>query len=203
MKKPKKHLVIFLLMGLIGTNLEIVSRWLGEDLVRAQFNQLSFASAAGWTSIWMFGIYGMGGVILGELNATRLGRRPMAVQALAALAIMLAIELVSGCILNLGLGLDIWDYSQQQLAWGGRTVPLHLQGQVCVPTAIQFFFLAPLAFWVDDMIRWVAYDEARPSTLASYYRSLLRRAPRNRAPRGSEVWALGDVSAPAGLDRVA
>ena len=42
--------------------------------------------------------------------------------AVCAVAVT-AVELVSGCVLNLGLGLGVWDYSR---------MPLNIGGQVCL-----------------------------------------------------------------------
>jgi len=174
MKKPRKHLIIFLVMGLIGTNIEILVRWLGNDLVVAGVGELRFASGAGWTSMWMLFVYGGAGVVLGGINTTRLGRQPMFVQALLGMALMVSVELTTGLLLNRQLQLDCWNYDGE---------PLNLAGQICAFKAVQFFFLAPLVYWTDDMIRFVAYDERRPGTLWSYYRSLVELAgnPQDRA----------------------
>lgn len=174
LRKPKKHLVIFLIMGFIGTNLEIAARWIGNDLVDAGFLHLRFESAAGWTSLWMFSVYGLGGLAVGGLNETRLKRLPMAVQVLLGVAIMLAIEFVSGSVLNLWLDLGAWDY---------RDEPLNVAGQICARVAGQFFVITPLAFWVDDMIRFVGYGQPRPGTLWAYYGALfdVQSDPTDRA----------------------
>jgi hypothetical protein len=168
LRKPKKHLVIFLIMGFIGTNLEIGARWVGNDLVDAGFLDLRFESAAGWTSLWMFAVYGFGGLAVGGLNETRLARWPMGVQTLLGVAIMLAIEFVSGSVLNLWFDLGAWDYADE---------PLNVRGQICARVAGQFFVITPLAFWVDDMIRFVGYGQQRPGTLWAYYGALIDPAP--------------------------
>ena len=47
---------------------------------------------------------------------------PLWLQALACALLVTAVELVSGLILNVWLGLDIWDYSH---------LPFNLWGQIC------------------------------------------------------------------------
>ncbi len=47
-------------------------------------------------------------------------------------AIITAVELAAGCLLNLGLGLDIWDYS-------GHAA--HLWGQICLYASARWFLL--------------------------------------------------------------
>ena len=51
-------------------------------------------------------------MLVGALNqAPRFYNAPVALQAAAGAAVVLAVEFASGCILNLWLGLDVWDYS--------------------------------------------------------------------------------------------
>lgn len=56
-------------------------------------------------------------------------------QCLIGTLITLVIEFVSGYILNIKLGLDIWDYS---------SIPFNLMGQICLPYGILWFFLCRL-----------------------------------------------------------
>jgi hypothetical protein len=178
MRKPKKYLVIFFVMALLGTNLEMATRWLGHDL--EGFKGLRFASAAGWSSLWMLLVYGLAGVALGAINETRLGKWPMALQCLVGLAGALALELVVGYLLNVELKLAVWDYSDEVVRWGDRTVPLHLMGQISLKGAFRFFLTAPFAFWIDDLIRFIAYEEPRPPALWIYYRCILERGTQRR-----------------------
>jgi|GEM_PF-3258279 len=157
-KKPKKYVTIFVVMALLGTNLEIGSRCLSGDLIG--FRGLSAPSLAGWSSLWMLGIYGFVGVVLGGMNETAIGAWRMVWQCLLALVFSLAVELLSGCVLNLWLGLEIWDYKDD---W------LNLYGQICAVNGVKFFFLSPFAFWADDLIRHIAYREPRPPSLGAYY----------------------------------
>lgn len=161
--RPKKHLVVFLLMGLFGTNLEIISRIGSLNGVGAL--KLQPLSLAGWTSVWMFPVYGAAGLALGQLNEWALIRRKsMLYQAALALIVAWSIELAAGYIFNLTFGLSLWGYE-------GNTALF--QGQISIKTGAQFFFISPLVFWADDMVRWLAYGEERPGTLGSYYRGLL------------------------------
>jgi len=157
-KKPKKYVAIFTVMALLGTNLEIGSRWMSGDLIG--FRGLSAPSLAGWSSLWMLGIYGFVGVVLGGMNETTIGEWRMISQCLLALVFSLAVEFSSGCVLNLWLKLEIWDY---------RNDRFNLYGQICAANAVKFFFLSPFAFWADDLIRHLAYGEKRPPSLGTYY----------------------------------
>lgn len=64
----------------------------------------------GYSHPSMFIVGGLCGVLVGALNqAPRFYNAPVALQAAAGAAVVLAVEFASGCILNLWLGLDVWD----------------------------------------------------------------------------------------------
>ena len=93
-------------------------------------------------------------VLVGAINQ-RPGfyRAPVIVQAMIGALIVLAVEFVSGCVLNLWLGLDIWDYSNQ---------PGNVLGQICPVFGLLWFLIMPLAIWAEDTARWLiwAYERA-------------------------------------------
>lgn len=66
-------------------------------------------------------------------------------QALIGTAVITVVEFASGCVLNLWLGLNIWDYSD---------LPLNVLGQVCLLYAVLWYFLALPVIVVDDYLRW-------------------------------------------------
>ena len=61
---------------------------------------------------------------------------------------MLCVEFVSGCIINLWLGLGVWDYS----GMAGN-----LLGQVCPAFGLLWFLIMPLAIWAEDTGRWMIW----------------------------------------------
>ena len=97
---------------------------------------------------------GLCGVLVGAINQ-RPGfyRAPVIVQAMIGALIVLAVEFVSGCVLNLWLGLDIWEYSNQ---------PGNVLGQICPVFGLLWFLIMPLAIWAEDTARWLiwAYERA-------------------------------------------
>ena len=97
---------------------------------------------------------GLCGVLVGAINQ-RPGfyRAPVIVQAMIGALIVLAVEFVSGCVLNLWLGRDIWDYSNQ---------PGNVLGQICPVFGLLWFLIMPLAIWAEDTARWLiwAYERA-------------------------------------------
>lgn len=89
---------------------------------------------------------GLCGVAVGALNQyEEYFRLPVWLQCLIGTAVTLMVELIAGCVLNIGLGLGIWDYSH---------LPLNILGQICLPFALAWFILMPFAIWIEDRLRW-------------------------------------------------
>ena len=63
------------------------------------------------------------------------------------------LEFISGLILNVWLGLGIWNYSK---------MPLNIMGQICVPFMALWFVLSFLAILMDDLLRFLFFDEEIP-----------------------------------------
>ena len=82
----------------------------------------------GWTH-WTMLL--AGGVSLLLILLACGGEGPLWQKWVMGCAIITTVEFVSGCVLNLGLGWEIWDYS---------ALPLSLMGQVC-PVFCGFWFL--------------------------------------------------------------
>ena len=78
---------------------------------------------------------------------------PLWLQALCCAMLVTAVEFVSGLVLNVWLGLDIWDYSD---------LPFNFMGQIC----LQFFFvwwgLCFVFIPVFDCLRWAVEGGERP-----------------------------------------
>lgn len=78
---------------------------------------------------------------------------PLWLQALSCAALVTAVELVAGLILNVWLGLGVWDYSSQ---------PGNLWGQIC-PLYSAIWWALCLAFIpVFDWLRWAVEGGERP-----------------------------------------
>ena len=63
------------------------------------------------------------------------------------------IEFISGCIINLWLGWNVWDYSNQ---------PLNILGQVCVLFSFCWYILSFIAIIFDDYLRFFLFNEEKP-----------------------------------------
>lgn len=78
---------------------------------------------------------------------------PLWLQALACAALVTVTEFFAGCVLNLGLGLDIWDYSD---------LPLNLMGQICLPFSLAWWALCLVFIPVFDLLRYAVVGGEKP-----------------------------------------
>lgn len=74
-------------------------------------------------------------------------------QVLRVEAFILSAEFITGCIVNIWLGLNVWDYSG---------LPGNILGQTCPQFALLFLPLSAIAIVVDDFIRWKWFGEEKP-----------------------------------------
>lgn len=75
--------------------------------------------------------------------APRFRALPLPLRALAGAGIVTAAEFAAGYIVNIRLGLGVWDYSG---------LPLSLMGQVCLPYSALWFLLCLAAFPLCDLM---------------------------------------------------
>lgn len=78
---------------------------------------------------------------------------PLWLQALACAALVTAVELAAGLILNIWLGLGVWDYSD---------LPGNFMGQICPQFAAIWFGLCLVFIPAFDWMRWSVEGGERP-----------------------------------------
>ena len=129
-----KTITLFSIMGLVYYLIEIL-----------------FDGDSHWTMAVLGGICG---ILIDQIDEQRpewgYGR-----QILTGLAIVLPLEFITGCIVNLWLNLDIWDYSN---------LPLNLYGQTSLAFAPLFIPIIVLGMWLGNAYRYVANNEPIPKT---------------------------------------
>ena len=128
-----KYAMLFIIGGLVYMSLELLWR--------------------GYTH-WTMGV--LGGICficLGLINEILSWETPLVLQMLIGCVIITILEFISGCILNLWLKLNIWDYSN---------LPLNLLGQICLPFSILWYFISAIGIVIDDYIRYIYFDEECP-----------------------------------------
>ncbi len=136
-----KFVVLFFTGGIVYTLIEVVYR---------------FVMGKPHTHWSMFVLGGIALCAIGHLNEHMNWDMLFQKQLAIATAICLALEFSFGCVFNLWLGLDIWDYSG---------MPFNILGQVCPQFTLIWIGLAAFAIWFDDFIRWRLFGEEKP-----YYR---------------------------------
>ena len=105
-------------------------------------------------SHWSMGIVGgLCFVLMGAINEFFPRSTPLWIQCVIAAVLITLVEFVSGCILNLWLHWDIWDYTGM---FG------NILGQVCVPYMVAWLFLSAGGIVLDDVCRWKLFGEERP-----------------------------------------
>ena len=128
-----KYIVLFVTGGLVYMSLELLWR--------------------GYTH-WTMGV--LGGICficLGLINELLSWETPLILQMFIGSIIITILEFITGCIVNLWLGWNVWDYSN---------LPLNLLGQICLPFSILWYFISAIGIVIDDYIRYIYFDEERP-----------------------------------------
>lgn len=92
-------------------------------------------------------------LLLGGLNNWIPWEMPLLWQIVTGTVVVTAAEFVAGCILNLWLGLGIWDYSR---------LPGNILGQICPQFTLAWAGLSLVAIVLDDYIRHWLWDEEPP-----------------------------------------
>ena len=102
-------------------------------------------SNGGWANIAMLPVGGLCGVLIGIMNENpKFARKKMVLQAVYGMAVLVVIEFVSGYIMNIVLGMNVWDYSNR---------PFNFMGQICLAYAALWFLFTPFIIWFDDFLR--------------------------------------------------
>ena len=103
-----------------------------------------------WTMAVLGGILFL---LLGGINEWIPWEMPLAAQCVIGAVIVTAAEFLAGLILNVWLGLGIWDYSD---------VPGNILGQVCPQFVGAWLGLSLVAILLDDWLRHWLWGEKRP-----------------------------------------
>lgn len=103
-----------------------------------------------WTMLLLAGIVF---IILGLLNEIWDWNDSLVKQVIVGTTIATVLEFITGCIVNLWLGWNVWDYTG---------IPGNILGQVCLPFIILWAIISLVAIVIDDVIRWKFFGEEEP-----------------------------------------
>ena len=103
----------------------------------------------GWTHWTMFYLGGGCFVIMGLLNEYKfIWQQSLLMQSVVSAILITIFEFITGCIVNLWLGWQVWDYS---------SLPFNLYGQICLYYFLLWIPLSMAGIILDD---WIRYDAA-------------------------------------------
>lgn len=143
-----KSLAIFTFGGLAYGLLEIF--WRGE------------------THISMFVVGGLCFLMISVIDSLPAFGGSLLLEAPVCALFVTAAELVSGIVVNLMMGLEVWDYSE---------LPLNLWGQICLPFSAIWLGLSIPAALAARLMKHFMFDEELPE---------LRLLPQIRRPAVEE-----------------
>ncbi len=125
----QRNLIIFLIGGVLYVGIELLWR--------------------GYSHISMFFVGGLCFLLIGRQDPNR----SFLLQMLVGTAVITALELLSGLLVNRALGLNVWDYSH---------LPLNVWGQICLPFCLLWFPLSGLAVLAEDFSRHLLFGTPMP-----------------------------------------
>lgn len=103
----------------------------------------------GYTHWTMFLLGGACFVIMGLLNEYKIPWHWCLLrQSIVSACVITASEFVTGCIVNIHLGWQVWDYSD---------LPFNLYGQICLYYFLLWIPLSAAGIVFDDWIRYIVY----------------------------------------------
>lgn len=112
--------------------------------------EMLFRGHTHWT---MFIVGGICFYLVGLINEVIPWEMSLWQQCLIGACIITGAEFISGCIINLMLGWNVWDYSG---------LPFHIWGQICLPFSIAWYFLSAAVIIADDYLRYVMGGGEKP-----------------------------------------
>lgn len=132
-RKLNKYLLLFNIGGVLYIGIELVWR--------------------GWSHWTMFILGGLCFVCLGMINEVLPWETLLWQQVLIGAGIITALEFLTGCVVNLWLGWNVWDYSG---------IPGNILGQVCPQYFALWLPVGLAGIILDDWLRYWWFGEERP-----------------------------------------
>lgn len=107
----------------------------------------------GYSHLSMILVGGLCFIEIGLINEVLSWNMKFWKQVLIGDILVLITEFISGVILNILLGLNIWDYSN---------LPFNLLGQICLPFAIMWLPIVAIAIILDDWTKYILGKGDKP-----------------------------------------
>lgn len=132
MKYFIKYLILLLVGGTAYYYIEILARGFSH-----------------WT---MFIVGGICFILIGIINEIT-PKMSLLKQMLLSAVIITVVEFIAGCILNIWLEMNIWDYTDEIG---------NILGQICPKHTFYWFLLSSVGIVLDDYIRHFLFGEEKP-----------------------------------------
>jgi len=133
MQQYNKNLTLFITGGILYIFIELLWR--------------------GYTHPSMFILGGVCFILIGLINEFFTFKMELWKQQIIAAFLVTAAELTAGLILNIYLGLNIWDYSN---------LKFNFLGQISLEYCVLWFLLSLPAIMLDDYLRHWLFKEEKP-----------------------------------------
>lgn len=140
MKNVIKHLILFVIGGSTYYFIECMFHLMTKGIAYSH-----------WT---MFFLGAICFLIVGGINEFFSWKTPFWKQCAIGAVTITAFELIVGCIVNLWLGWNVWDYNNLPLSF--------FNGQINLFFSIAWFMLSGVAIIVDDWLRYWLFCEEKP-----------------------------------------
>lgn len=112
--------------------------------------ELAWRGRSHWT---MFVLGGICFMVIGLINEVLPWSMALWKQILIGAGIVTALEFLTGCVVNLWLGWNIWDYSG---------LPGNILGQICPQYCLLWLPVSLAGIVLDDWLRYWWWGEDRP-----------------------------------------
>ena len=132
-----KSIIKYIILGIVGGISYIII-------------ELLYRGYSHWT---MFTVSSIAFILIGAINEIIPWEVKLWKQMLIGSVIVTVVEFFTGCIINLWMGLNVWDYSN---------LPFNILGQICLPFCVVWFFLSLVAIVIDDYLRYWLFKEEKP-----------------------------------------
>ncbi len=111
--------------------------------------ELLWRGSSHWS---MFFLGGVCFLVVGLINEKSRGNIPLLLQMLVSTIIITTLEFITGYIVNIRMGLNVWSYYD---------LSYNIMGQVCLLYSILWFFLSFLCILADDWLRHILFGEEK------------------------------------------
>lgn len=144
-RRNDKYVILWAVGGLLYITLELL--WRGYSH---------------WTMLILGGLCFIG---LGLINEVLPWDMPLWQQVIIGACIVTVLEFATGCVVNLWLGWNVWDYS---------SLPGNILGQICPQYFVLWMPVSLAGIVLDDCLRYKRWKEERPH----YNIGFTRKSPR-------------------------